>query len=63
MYVIESNDPYSRRSVYFTGLDEVTRRAQWDADQQQAVRFADQASADRLNSEALLGRTAQSKEA
>jgi hypothetical protein len=62
MYVIEANDPYTRRSEYLAGFDDVTRRAIWTRDSAVALHFADQESAKRLNSEALLGRAAQSSE-
>jgi hypothetical protein len=58
MYVIESNDPYSKRMEYLSGLDQVTRKALWTRDPKQAVQFADRASAEVLAGEALLDRVA-----
>ncbi len=60
MYVIEANDPYTRRSEYFAGIEPVgLRKAIWTKDPHEAIRFGDQASADRLNDEAVMGRAAK----
>lgn len=58
MYIIEANDPYSRRKEYFSGLDQVTRKSLWTRDQAEAVQFATRPSAERLAGEPLLGRAA-----
>lgn len=57
-YIIESNDPYSRRLQYFAGLDLVTLRPNWSAFQPAAVHFGREDSAKLFVDEALLRRAA-----
>jgi hypothetical protein len=58
-YVIEANDPYTRRAEYLAGLDEVTRKALWTRAPESALQFASSSSAAQLAGEAFLGRVAQ----
>lgn len=61
MYVIEANDPYCGRE-FLAGFDEVTRRAKWTTDPDQAVTFGGEKSAQPFLSEALLGRPARAEQ-